>query len=72
MRQVIPEPAILTMRHRHAVMSMDEIRTVGQPAFSSWGGMLFVIDDPSHQNLIALQREQAGDMRSGMWIPVRV
>lgn len=71
MRQVIPEPAILTMRHRHAVMSMDEIRTVGQPALS-WGGMLFVIDDPSRQNLIALHREQAGNMRSGMWIPVRV
>lgn len=71
MRPAIPEPTILAMRQRHTVMSMDEIRTVGQPT-SSWGDMLFAIDDLSRQNLIALHREHAGDMRSGVWIPVRV
>lgn len=50
MRPAIPEPTILAMRQRHTVMSMDEIRTVGQPT-SSWGDMLFAIDDLSRQNL---------------------
>lgn len=55
MRETDTERAILTMLHRHEVLTMDEILTVGQPDVS-WGDVFVALDRLNRQQLIVLYR----------------